>query len=56
MPSMGAIVSQLSLLEGGCECKGSQGQRRVKQAAFVLPIAAPIILFLTISVQWGMPD
>ena len=39
MPSMGAIVSQRSLLEEGCECKGSQGQRLMKQAAFVLPIA-----------------
>ena len=39
MPSMGAIVSQRSLLEEGCECKGSQGQRLVKQAAFLLAIA-----------------
>ena len=39
MPSMGAIVSQLSLLEDGCECKGSQGQRHMKQATFVLAIA-----------------
>ena len=40
MPSMGAIVS-LSLLEGGCECEGSQGQRHMKQAIFVLAIACP---------------
>ena len=41
MPSMGAIVSQRSLLEGVCECKGSQGQRHMKQATFVLAIACP---------------
>ena len=32
---------QLFLLEGGCECKGSQGQRHMKQAIFELDIACP---------------
>ena len=49
--SMGAIVNQLSLLEEGCECKGSQGQRLVATSMLVMPCTNHIFVN-HLSARW----